>query len=756
MILRKNNVFFGILLFGLTTLFFVLFNIQYFYLRAIFSFIFLIIIPGLLIILMLKIRKIGFWEYLVYIIGLSISFLMFTGLAINRILPWIHITDKPLALTPLLISLSVILSIFGIIAYKRNKKISLKISLPKFNLLNKLFFTIPIIFLILNISGAITLNNGGPNYLTMVMLGGIAIYVFLIVFLRDKLNENVFPWTVLLTSVSLLLMYSLRSWHISGWDVSQETYVFRLTMENQRWLINSYVNSYISCLSISILPTIINIITSIKTELIFKLIFQILFIFHSLTIFLIFRRYVNAVMSFIASFLYFGSVYYNSSFPSLTRQEIAFLFFGLMFLILFNNKINPKLKNFLFLIFGFSMVVSHYSTSYIAFAIFLLTYIFNLIYKLYENKRIKKGNLRLKNRERFYIKGKVILVLFLFQVIWIAQFSVLSNGLKDAVKNTYINIGNIFSESLKDSAIKNALFRNLIIEGYTDKELNEYINENKILLTPLNAYSKEQVKDYSPKIRDSEIIYSKNQYLTNALFYLYQFIKYSIILSIIFGSLFICISKTNVINKEFVFAIIISILLTFMIMLLPYVSKVYNFERLFQQSLMFLSFSSIIFFQKIMKRFGNLFLFFAILIYMGYSLFNTGFLLKFTGGDPTFNLYNTGRTYDEFYTHEEEIRSINWLTRNHQSITIYMDVHSLLKFYAFGNPKIKNYDKVIPVFMSKLSYVYSAYSNKIKGLNYLDAREKFNKGAISFNFPTEFLNENKNIIYNNGGSEIFK
>ena len=402
------------------------------------------------------------------------------------------------------------------------------------------------------------------------------------------------------------------------------------------------------------------------------------------------------------------------------------------------------------------MVVSHYSTSYIAFAIFLLTYIFNLIYKLHENKKIEKGNLKLEKRESFYIKGRVILILLLFQIVWIAQFSEVSNGLTSVVKNTYKNIGSIFSESLKDSSIKNALFRNLIIEGYTNKELNEYIDEKKTLFTPLNSYSKQQTQDYSPKIASSKIIYSKNQYLTYTLFYLYQFIKYSIILSVIFGSLFICISRIYLVDKEFVFAIIISILLTFMIMLLPYVSKAYNFERLFQQSLMFLSFSSIIFFQKIMKRFRSLFLFFAILIYVGYSFFNIGFLLTLTGGDPTLNLYNAGRTYDTFYTHEEEISSINWLTRNHQPTVIYMDTFSQLKFYAFGNPTIKINDKVIPIFMSKSSYVYSSYSNKIKGLNYLDAREKFNKGVISFNFPTGFLNENKNKIYNNGGSEIFK
>ncbi|GAH34936.1 unnamed protein product, partial [marine sediment metagenome] len=79
--LTRNKIFSGILILWLITSILVLLNIQFLYFRAIFSFIFLTIIPGLLIMLMLKIRKIGFWEYFVYSIGLSVTFLMFGGIA---------------------------------------------------------------------------------------------------------------------------------------------------------------------------------------------------------------------------------------------------------------------------------------------------------------------------------------------------------------------------------------------------------------------------------------------------------------------------------------------------------------------------------------------------------------------------------------------------------------------------------------------------------------------------------------------------
>jgi uncharacterized membrane protein len=162
--LTKNKIFFGILIFGLIVNLLVLFDIQCFYLRAIFSFIFLTTVLGLLIMLMLKIREVDFWEYLVYTIGLSVTFLIFGGLFINSTLPLVGI-DKPLSLVPLLVSFNIFLLIFWLIAFKRNKEISLEIKLPKLSWLNKVFLAIPIIFIFLSIFGAKILNNNGSNYL---------------------------------------------------------------------------------------------------------------------------------------------------------------------------------------------------------------------------------------------------------------------------------------------------------------------------------------------------------------------------------------------------------------------------------------------------------------------------------------------------------------------------------------------------------------------------------------------------------------
>src|SRR3990170_6951178 len=241
--LTRNIIFSGIFAFGLIANLFVHFDVQYFYVRAIFSFIFLTTIPGLLIMLMLKIRKIGFWEYLVYVIGLSIAFLMFGGLLANWALPLMGI-NQPLSLQPISISFYYLLLIIGPIAYLRNKDLSYEFKFIKLSLPDFLFFIIPMLFPILSVMGAISLNNQGTNIFTMIMLGGVALYVPLVVTFRKKLNSNILPLSLFFISISLLFMTSLRGWYITGHDIKQEYYVFQLTKSNYRWSISLFQDAY--------------------------------------------------------------------------------------------------------------------------------------------------------------------------------------------------------------------------------------------------------------------------------------------------------------------------------------------------------------------------------------------------------------------------------------------------------------------------------------------------------------------------------
>ncbi|MCX6750411.1 MAG: hypothetical protein NTZ83_03060, partial [Candidatus Pacearchaeota archaeon] len=64
--LNRAWLFLSLLVFTLIVNILVGFNLNFLYLRQILGFLFIILVPGLLIMLCFRIRNVGFWEYLVY------------------------------------------------------------------------------------------------------------------------------------------------------------------------------------------------------------------------------------------------------------------------------------------------------------------------------------------------------------------------------------------------------------------------------------------------------------------------------------------------------------------------------------------------------------------------------------------------------------------------------------------------------------------------------------------------------------------
>ena len=142
------------------------------------------------------------------------------------------------------------------------------------------------------------------------------------------------------------------------------------------------------------------------------------------------------------------------------------------------------------------------------------------------------------------------------------------------------------------------------------------------------------------------------------------------------------------------------------------------------------------------------------IICIWFFLSSSGFISQLVGGDPQMNLNNFGEGYDRFYTHEPEVKSLEWLSKYYnQKNEIYLDRYATLKAYYFFKINEKNIlEDILPSTIDKNAYVYSSYTNKINKTTRVNYKYNF----LEYNFPTEFLDGNKNKIYNNGGSEIFK
>lgn len=340
--------------------------------RPVLGFLFLTLVPGLLIFYILKLDKLRLPERLVLSVGLSLSFLLLFGLLLNNLSLSIGY-ETPLATTSLLISFNITFIGLAIIGCRVNTN---PLSpLPNLNLSRseKVFLIIPILFPALSIFGMNFMNTTNNNIVCMFLLFLIPAYVVFVCFFNQKIPKRLYPVMIFLIGISLSLLMSLRSSHIIGTDAHQEYYFFQTTLNNLHWSILEH-STLNACLSISLLPTIYQSILNINSEYLFKILYSTLFSFCPLVIYITSRKYIGDSYSFLTSF-FFMSQYGFKITPLWARVNTAILFFALAIMVLSHDDINKFNKKILFIIFTASTIVSHYSTTYIFFFSLLLAWV---------------------------------------------------------------------------------------------------------------------------------------------------------------------------------------------------------------------------------------------------------------------------------------------------------------------------------------------------------------------------------------------
>lgn len=568
------------------------------------------------------------------------------------------------------------------------------------------------------------------------------------------MNENIWPWALWLIGLSLLFSGWMRSWFVSGIDINLEYSLFTLTQGNSIWALQGMDNNYDAMLSLTILPTILSWFIKTNNQLIIKFFLPLIFSLITLIVYLIARKYFKKIICFFSTLFFISQYSFITWMAIPLRQEIAFIFFGLMLLIFFAKEINLLFKKILFLLFGGSMIVSHYSTAYIALAIFTSTYIIVFFYKQYENKKIKEGKLELRQKSEFYLTGALILLLFLFGFLWYSQVTPTADSLIDFASKSISNLGDMFNKEVQAEG------QSLLAQFQISNPINyfkEFQDYNKEILDYYN-----QTNSYNPiKYYPSNVIFSKgipyklNLNLVNIFFSFWGLLK--IFLGeflIFFGTLFLLFNmKKNKKFKEYITLILITLSVFCFIAILPFITLGYDLIRVYEQILILLSISEILgilFLFKYIKK-GKYILVGILLII--YFLFSSTFFIQLIGGNNiSMRINNLGNEYDMLYSHEEEYFSGLWITSNNNPTNLIQADNRAKDKLILSNLKLKTLNDIVPYTINSKNYIYASYTNTNERLAF-----KFFRGnIIPFNFPNNFLNNNKNKIYNNGGAGIFK
>ena len=329
--------------------------------RQFVGFIYLTFVPGILILRILKLHKLGNIETLLYTVGLSIATLMFTGLFMNALYPFFGISG-PISIVPLIITISVLVLILCIISYARDKDFSAPSFIDVGDILSP-----PALFLclipFLSIFGTYLVNFHHNNIILMFLILIIALIAVLIGV--DKfIPKNLYPLAVFMIAISLLYHNSLISMYLTGWDVHHEYYLSNLVMGDSYWdsTIPSNTNAM---LSIVMLAPIFSKVCCMSPIWVLKIIYPLLFSLVPLGLYQVFQKQTDDKVAFLSCFFFVALHVFYMVMPQLARQEIAELFLVLLILPMIDKNMNKMKRSILFIVFGVALVVSHYGLSYL-------------------------------------------------------------------------------------------------------------------------------------------------------------------------------------------------------------------------------------------------------------------------------------------------------------------------------------------------------------------------------------------------------
>lgn len=690
--------------------------------------------------------------------ALSIFFLYVIGLFINWTLPLLG-NSTPLTAFPIQLAFTLCFYTLFVTSYLRKENMLI---LPHINKLSLVLIIIALLFPIASIAGANRLNNGYSNIVTLITLCVIPIYLCVLTMLSKKLSHAVFPISLGAIAMTVLLMLSLRSWYILGYDISSEYQVFQFTKNLGYWTIDTYRNAYNACMSITILPTLLSYITKFSDGYVLKFLFAAMFSITPVVIYFYVRRISNLALGYLSGFFFIIQPWFIDPMVTIGRQEIAFIFFIILVATLFEQKIKPLHKHLLISFYIIGLVLSHYSTTYISnvlfmgsFGILVISYLIGKFFPTRFKKLIFIKERFLHGNYNLHILHVVLL--FLMTFLWYSQLTGTASNIGDFLRKTQQSLNSMFTNEqragiLDQVALKDKpVLREDVYVAYYKQKTLEYANKKDVSLFKDPEYA--NYKLIPRKTQELPIANEKLYQITNSI---YKLSLGSIQLFIALGALILAVYefwKNKKIPVDYVAFSMISALLLVAIIVIPNFSLNYNFDRLYLQAMFFLGFLEVLAAYRIYQllSFKKLGFQLATVHYLVVFLFTFSIIWQFVGGKTNVWLNNMGLAYDLTYTHKEETLAADWIGNHYDFNTVYVDGPGRNKLAAYGLLNNVNYD-FFPSIIGRGSYVFLTYSNVQDRLSYF-----YYRGVnVAYEVPFPFLNKNKNKVYDNGGSVVYK
>jgi uncharacterized membrane protein len=711
-------------------------------------------------------------ERFAYSVAGALLFLLGGGLAINTVLPWVDV-PRPISAIPVLIMVDVINLVLFTVRQRRpaipswRDKLAV-LSREEIRLLALAGLCIP-----LTVFGANRLNNGSGDEVTMAAFALMVVAFILLLYWADRITHGITGVVLYLISVALLFTTSLRGWSVTGHDIQLEYRVFQLTVAHGHWDYSSFKNAFNACLSITILPAEIASMTHIDDAYVYKVLFQLIFAACPVMVYTLSNRYFSKKISILSAIYFVGFPTFLTDMPFLNRQEMALIFVAAGLLAVTNPHWKKRRRQVLLVLAGIGVEIAHYSSSYIF--IGTLTAVW-LIEQAGAIGRIGPWRLqrsperrerRWKTAPRALGIGCLIAIAAVIGV-WGGLVTHTAGGaageIKDAVTgfinqaggNSSADSYGLFSEhseslqSILDKSRKQTLATvSKAPKGtYLPKSLLEayptpVITEPNLPLTGLGRALADVGLQPTAINTDIRLLAADGE----------QFF-------VIIGLLALMFSKrwNRKVPREFFYVCVGGLIMLGLITIVPDLSVDYGVLRVFQEELIFLAPIIVIGSMTIFRPLGRFWeLGLASALCLFFFISTSGFLPQATGGyGAQLTLNNSGTYYDVYYMHPQEVTAVSWLYGKPGTLPNGIQADNNSDRFSFTAPsQVSGTQQIVgnyPTTIKRSSWVILDWAI----VKYDRATDFVNGDLVTYRYPTAVLSKTKNLVFNDGGAQIYR
>ncbi|HSX32754.1 MAG TPA: DUF2206 domain-containing protein [Candidatus Saccharimonadales bacterium] len=699
-----------------------------------------------------------------YSLGLSLITLMLTGLGLNQLLLTLG-NPRPLTAGNLTLAVgAVTAALITGAAFRRRPDSAVAEPIDWRQTGRRILRAIPsllpaILLPFLAVGGAITLNNGGGNYLAMAAMGGVAAYFMTLAWKRHTTGK----WNAVgLYSIclALLLGTSMRGWNITGHDIMQEYQVFQLTLQHAAWHMSYYQDAYNACMSITILPTMFQQLTGLPPQYVFKFVYQLLFAGIAPIMYTTIKPYVSRKTALLAVFTFLAFPTFLTDITMLNRQEIALLCFALSMQAGLDKHLGRREKTVLGLIFLIGMILSHYSTSYVAVGMLVLSLLTSIVYILILNKFFKRPGPKRKFGTSIY-RPIVTIGALLTIFAWNTLATHTSNNIAKTLDGVVTSVPHLLQHVGTSTASPAS-----VVSGKTNNTtINKYVAQTvQRRVLPANQYYPTQTlaqaptTELQPLVTGSALRSVSPSVLLRFFNYVRQAYAVLIEVLIVFGvMLFMLRRLRSKLPTQYMMLGLGGLLIVVLQVALPAGVVDYGLLRVIQQSLLVLALPIVLSCQWLLTKLRVSINWRPRLVAVALTVFFlllSGFVPTLTGGfRPVLALSNSGFYYEAYYTHQDEISADQWLVANSpKGSRVYADEFARRKLIAYSNSTIFAQSVLTPAGIPVDSYVYLSYGNT----TFNEVPVYYGPDLIYHDVPYKFLTTNKNLLYSSGSVLIYK